>query len=60
MSTFHKGLGYYGLGFVGEGGEEGEGWIGGWKRWWEGGEFENRGGGRNLGGGRGGGGLGRV
>ena len=34
-----------GLGFVGEGGEEGEGWIGGWKGWWEGGEFENRGGG---------------
>ena len=24
-----------GLGFVGEGGEEGEGWIGGWKGWWE-------------------------
>ena len=24
-----------GLGFVGEGGEEGEGWIGRWKGWWE-------------------------
>ena len=47
-----------GLGFVGEGGEEGEGWIGGWKGWWEGGEFENRGGGRDLGGGGGGGGWG--
>ena len=25
-----------GLGFVGEGGEEGEGWVGGWKGFWEG------------------------
>ena len=31
------------LGFEGEGGEEGEGWVGRWKGFWEGGEFEDRG-----------------
>ena len=36
----------------GEGGEEGEGWVGRWKGFWEGREFEDRDGGGGLVGGR--------
>ena len=39
------------LGFEGERGEEGEGLVGRWKGFWEGREFEDRGGGGGLGGG---------
>ena len=38
-----------GLGLVGEGGEEGEVWVGGWEGFWEGSEFEDRGRGGGLG-----------